>query len=299
MARLTRLFAGSPRKIAISYLVFGLLWIAVTDQLVFAYAPDTATVTQLQTAKGWIFVFLSSALVYGLVRYSQRDIQATNERLDRALQQTEILHRLLRHNVRNSCNVIQGYATLLAEAVSGENEVHAERIRDQSVQLRELSETSKQLRAVVSEEAATTEALDLVAIVDSEVARLESTHPAVEVRTDLPDGFSIETDPRIQLAVREVLENAVEHNDSSEPAVRVRLIDNGSDMVSVEIADDGPGLPPVEQQVFDRGVETPLVHSTGLGLWISRTILEHADGTLAIESDEVGGTTVRIVIPTA
>ncbi|MFB6123459.1 MAG: ATP-binding protein [Haloferacaceae archaeon] len=62
----------------------------------------------------------------------------------------------------------------------------------------------------------------------------------------------------------------------------------------MSIADDGPGLPAVEREVLTAEMETPLNHSSGMGLWLTRWICRSSDGTLAVRDSHLGGTCVRI-----
>jgi signal transduction histidine kinase len=72
----------------------------------------------------------------------------------------------------------------------------------------------------------------------------------------------------------------------------------------LEVADTGMGLGPGEAKlVFDRffrssRVVAQQVPGTGLGLFISRAIVEAHGGTIAVSSRDGGGTTFRIQLPT-
>lgn len=72
--------------------------------------------------------------------------------------------------------------------------------------------------------------------------------------------------------------------------------------VLVEIADDGPGIPPkVLPRLFEPFFTTKGEHGTGLGLWVSRGIIEKHEGTIKITSNDMGdnhGTTVFVHLPT-
>lgn len=64
-------------RIALGYLIFGVVWILVTDTLVHFLVPNFET--PLQTYKGWFFVFASSVLLYLITRYylkKQRVVEA-------------------------------------------------------------------------------------------------------------------------------------------------------------------------------------------------------------------------------
>jgi signal transduction histidine kinase len=62
--------------------------------------------------------------------------------------------------------------------------------------------------------------------------------------------------------------------------------------VSVTVSDDGPGLPAEEQTVLERGYETPLAHSSGLGLWFVNWVVTGIGGRVDATVDD--GTTVTL-----
>lgn len=53
--------------IAVSYLIFGILWIILSDKLVESLSNDNNMITKLQTYKGWAFVFVTSILLFFLL----------------------------------------------------------------------------------------------------------------------------------------------------------------------------------------------------------------------------------------
>jgi uncharacterized protein YaaQ len=69
-------------RVTLVYAVFGVLWIFFSDQLVDILADNETRLTHLQTAKGWLFIGLSSLLVLTIT------LQACNaqERVEREKQ---------------------------------------------------------------------------------------------------------------------------------------------------------------------------------------------------------------------
>lgn len=57
----------SPRRIALIYLAVSALWILLSDRLLALLVRNPATLTQLQTVKGWFFVGITALLLYLLV----------------------------------------------------------------------------------------------------------------------------------------------------------------------------------------------------------------------------------------
>jgi HD-GYP domain-containing protein (c-di-GMP phosphodiesterase class II) len=72
-------------RIIVVYLLFGGLWIAVSDRIVETLVADTHSLTAVQTYKGWLFVAASAILLY-LV--TQREFR-TRARAEAALRESE------------------------------------------------------------------------------------------------------------------------------------------------------------------------------------------------------------------
>ena len=72
---------------------------------------------------------------------------------------------------------------------------------------------------------------------------------------------------------------------------------DGRDAVLVEVADNGPGMPPdVAEQVFDPFFTTK-AQGSGLGLAIVRKIVDAHDGRIDLRTAPVTGTTIRVTLP--
>lgn len=57
----------SASRIALNYLMFGVLWILTTDSLLEFFFGTSQTYNTLQTYKGWFYVAITALFVYGLV----------------------------------------------------------------------------------------------------------------------------------------------------------------------------------------------------------------------------------------
>ena len=75
-------------RITLWYLLFGGLWISLTDRLLGPLVENVAALTGWQTLKGWLYVILSGCLIYFLTRSAYRlQLMLERKRLD-ALQRT-------------------------------------------------------------------------------------------------------------------------------------------------------------------------------------------------------------------
>lgn len=57
-----------PLKIVLIYVIAGGLWILFSDYVLSLVFKDTATITRLQTLKGWLFIGITSAILYVLIK---------------------------------------------------------------------------------------------------------------------------------------------------------------------------------------------------------------------------------------
>ena len=280
------------RRITALYLVLGVGWIVVSDFLVTWARLGSQTVLTAQLAKGSLFVAGSAAVLYTLVGREQRALEATNTELAQSLRHVSVLHRVLRHNLRNSCDVIQNNAAFLADGTADDDALV--RIDRQARQLGAIAEKSRHLRDVMLDDADEV-VLSVASVVDEAVESLDGHVPTVTREIDT--ALSVRVHPRFVVAVGELLRNAVKHHDEASPTVAVSAAEDG-DWTAITISDDGPGLPEHEHTALAGSHEEPLRHSRGIGLWLVRFLVEASDGTLAVDSSP-DGTDVVIRVPTA
>lgn len=265
-------------------------------------AGETAELTDLPllAADGKrVYVDLHSAPVFdadgsGRVVAMQAIVRDVTERR-RKDRLVSILHRLLRHNLRNEMTVVSGYAEGIRERVSGQAVEMAEQILATSSDLVELSEKARKMEHHVDEEPEA-KPVDVVPPVWRAVEAVEEDYPDAEVSTDAPTEAVALAAPALETAVHELVENAVKHA-GDDPTVAVEVA-TSDETVVVRVTDDGPGIPSQDRTVLERGDESPLHHGSGIGLWLVYWIVESIDADIATTVNE-RGTTVTVTLPSA
>ncbi len=121
----------------------------------------------------------------------------------------------------------------------------------------------------------------------------------VEARVDSEPAL-IACDPvRLRQALDNLIRNAVIHGGARPVVVGVVRGDEG---VSLSVADAGPGIAPEDlDRIFAPGVRLNEHRpGSGLGLSITRAIVEAHGGTLGVESSSAGSTfTITLPVTTA
>src|SRR5262249_19009840 len=107
---------------------------------------------------------------------------------------------------------------------------------------------------------------------------------------------------RVEQVISNILNNAVKYSPQGE-RVRITLWeDQENKSAVVSIQDDGIGIPAQQQiRIFGRFVRADNahahgIHGTGLGLYLSRELIERQSGRIWFESVEGKGTTFFISI---
>lgn len=225
-------------------------------------------------------------------------VQETTGQRERR-QQSEVLHRVMRHNLRNDLTVVSGRIKILVEELDGQEATHAEIVRDNAESLLDTVEAAADARKVIGRDIVR-KPTDVVALLRDEIDIIQNSYNCT-VHTELPDSQTVLADTPLQRGLHHLLINAVEHNDADEPAIDVRVTDaaDRAGWVAIEIEDNGSGIPPGEIDVLTAGEETELHHGSGIGLWVVHWVVTRYGGDLEFEVPSTGGSLVRITLPAA
>ena len=166
-------------------------------------------------------------------------------------------------------------------------------------------EIIRRLRTLVRKAPPRQEWIDLCDVT-AEALRLvqpEAHEQAIAVHFDAEPGLPrVLGDPiQIEQVVLNLLRNAIDAMASmrGRRELHVRIAAVGDDAVQLTVRDTGPGMaPPIAERVFDPFFSTK-PSGLGMGLSISRSIVEAHQGRLTMAPNNDGGMTFRVVLPIA
>ncbi|MGM0606134.1 MAG: PAS domain-containing sensor histidine kinase [Halobacteriota archaeon] len=136
-------------------------------------------------------------------------------------------------------------------------------------------------------------------IIEELRSKYATEYPAATIEVDAVEATVPGQSEAVRLAIGELLENAVKHDDSESPRATVTVTKPSAERVEVSIADTGPGIPDMEQDVLRHEAESALMHGSGMGLWTVNWILTRLGGSIEIEANDPRGTIVTLTLPTA
>jgi light-regulated signal transduction histidine kinase (bacteriophytochrome) len=285
-------------KIAAVYALLGVLGVSVTDAVLARFVSDQSTMIRLQVLKGGIFVAVSAVVIYVLAGRNIESLRASKADLERSNQQARILRRVLRHNVRNATNVIHGRTEMIVdETTDPRAREHAEAVLEAAEDLLSLTEESRLLRKVLSDEERPMRPIAVDELVRERVADLRGDYPDATITTDLTAGVDVIADEYLGVAVENLVQAMLEYAQGRSPDIRVTT-ERAGDAVCLRIFGDDTVVPDTERTALSDAPETPLSHAEGIGLRVAKEVVSQSGGDLTV-CDEAEDAVVQIDLPAA
>jgi signal transduction histidine kinase len=295
-------------KITLAYLIIGGLYIRFSDLLVEATFTNPDVLTQVQTYKGWAYVFVTGVFLYVLLKRHLEQLRKAELRARQGERLTRAFLQNISHEVRTPMNGIMGIAEILrSQDMTREEQLNY---------LETLQFSSRQLLKLVND------ILD-ISRVKSDTLPMKATRfhlsewaenlaqvwadrqkPKVQFRfvNEIPSDLETvyyDVDRLTQL-VENVLDNAFKFTEEGQVTFIVAMHEGN---IIFTIKDTGVGIPqdelPFVYECFrhDSNESIGIVSSTRLGLAITKGLVDLMDGEVAIRSTEGEGTEINIRIP--
>lgn len=208
----------------------------------------------------------------------------------------EVLNSIVRHDIRNDLQLIQTYGEII-ESESDDTE-YIDEILEAAQNAAEITESAKDITDVMLQSSIDFTPVSLRSVLEEEVQDLRASHERTIVNLDgpIPD-VTIAADKMLDSVFRNLLNNAVQHNDKDVPEVTVSARASESRAV-VHIADNGPGIPEERKStIFEEehmGLESD---GTGLGLYLVGTLVDRYGGQVRVVDNDPEGTVFIVSLP--
>lgn len=243
----------------------------------------------------------------------ETDLIAATEIIEGSLKVKDQFISNMSHEIRTPLNAVIGFTDLLSDTeLNKEQAEYVEIVKAASVNLLALINNILDLSKMDSSNLALENLpIDISKIIRDVVKTLEPKVKAkgVKVHTIIDKRLPplvIGDQLRLTQVLFNILGNAVKFTDSGTIDINCKVVngaDKGREYIAFSIKDTGIGIPEDKQaDIFDRFTQANtdtqrLYGGTGLGLNITKSIVDLYGGTLSMESKPGKGTTFHFVLP--
>lgn len=212
------------------------------------------------------------------------------------------------HELRTPLTVLHAEVEAQLDGIHPRDDAHLHLLAEQ---VRTLERLVEDLRTLALGDAGRLmlhrEVVSIDVVVEDAVAAIAAAAVARDVDVRIAGRCGAEhgdvyADPvRIAQVLANLLTNAVRHTPPGDTVTVAASVDadaDADDHVLVKVSDTGPGLGEHPDRVFDRFHASADSGGSGLGLTISRQLVEAHGGTLDAGNDPAGGATFTVRLPT-
>lgn len=220
------------------------------------------------------------------------------ETVERQRDDLETLNQIVRHDVRNAIQFVLAYGDMLSDHVDEEGSEYLERVLSGGREAAEITRTAGDVTEALLRSEVDHTPIRLWAVLESEIENVRQTEQNVVVTVDeVTRNVDVLADEMLESVFRNLLQNAVVHNDSDVAEIAVS-VEADDDTVRTRIADDGPGVPDEQKAtIFEQGERGTDSDGTGLGLYLVGTLVERYGGDVRVTDNEPTGSVFTVELP--
>lgn len=195
----------------------------------------------------------------------------------------ETLNQVVRHDIRNDLQLVDLYAELLTDHVDDEGKDHLDKLQDAVRNAVDLTTTARQLAQVMLKEELNRETVRLDTVLIEQVEEIQETYQSASITLENIPPIDIAGNEMLASVFRNLLKNAIQHNDKQTPRVAVFATEH-EDSADIYVADNGPGVPDRQKSdIFGRGEKGLESDGTGIGLYLVQSLVDNVGGEVWVE----------------
>ncbi|MGM0770735.1 MAG: PAS domain-containing sensor histidine kinase [Halobacteriota archaeon] len=227
---------------------------------------------------------------------SEMKLKDYAEQLEHSNELKDIFTDIMRHDLLNHANVVNGFAYMLLEMEKDEKKRNKlENIETSNRKLMELIESAASFAKFETIDDIKFESIDLSGMLKDVSKNFHYQASQKKVIIEYPEHgtYNAVANPMIEEVFANLISNAIKYGPENSK-VTVDILDMEHEW-KVTVTDFGDGIPDDEKSlVFDRfkRLEKGNVKGTGLGLAIVKRIVDLHGGTLSVEDNSKGNGTV-------
>lgn len=207
----------------------------------------------------------------------------------KAERREKFLHTLLRHDIKNKVQVVQGYLQLLHEDEDLSNESYEYLVKALKENKRSMN-LSEKIRLLLGTQKEEKKPVKIVSIINDSVDESKSLviDKGMGISLGCPSvDCEVEGGPLLKEVFSNLIDNSVYHSEGNKVRITGEVTE---DEVICTVEDDGRGISEEEKEkIFERGYTTDSEKGTGLGLFLVKMLIETYGGKIEAKDSELGG----------
>lgn len=292
-----------PPVFHLFFIGFGFLYLSTLLEFISEFRSIPGVISPIQALMSVVGAAgLVGAFGYWLNRYENRGarLTKTETELSQRTDQLKLLNRVIQHDIRNDLNLIKGRIKIADKYIEPEGKEHLQKARQSVKEAVELTQTANDFMETLDQRDPDFEAVSLIETVQLQISRVKDSYPdaTIQLESRTSDELFVRADEMIDSVFRNLLVNAIIHNNNKatpEVHITIRELD---DSVQVRVADNGPGVPDEQKDViFGQGEKGLESSGTGIGLYLVHTLTESYGGSVRVEDNEPDGSIFVIELP--
>lgn len=231
-----------------------------------------------------------------------QDLNIAYEKLSQLDQLKDAFLTTASHELRTPLTIVQGYLELLGDI----EDIDPESRRSFITKARRACDELVLLQANIMD--ASRIQIETASLILNDLPLKETVEGVVDlfeplilqqerqVEISVPPGLIVRADEtRLKQILRNLVSNALRYSPEKTPLLVIAKVSPDRDQVGISVIDRGAGIPPKKQEdIFDKFVRLErdmhgITRGSGLGLYITRQLVEAMHGKITVESSGVAG----------
>jgi PAS domain S-box-containing protein len=280
----------------------------------FPVACELNSIVKGEKTVGFVMIFIDISEI----RNAEQELITAKNAAERASKAKSQFLSSMSHELRTPMNAILGYSELLKEDLKQPvADFDEDYVEDMQQYVGNILQAGWHLLELINKvldlsriEAGKLEVnIEKVELVDLIKECLSIAQPLAEKRnisidnttSSLPPQYALVDRARLKQVIINLLSNAVKYNKEN-GSITIEIAEKNAEYLCFSVIDTGIGLSAEQQtQIFEpftRMSGVNLIEGTGIGLTITKRLLEIMDAKIWVESQEGEGTTFFVNLPT-
>jgi signal transduction histidine kinase len=233
-------------------------------------------------------------VLFGIAR-DITELKRYENEIEQLAGELAVVNRIVRHDIRNDMTVVLAWLEELKETLDDSHTETLTLLLRRSESIVELTDTVKDYVEMLEDDSdPQLESVMVQEVVEAELLAVRQAYDDVDITVTNVPNEPVLANSMLSSVFRNLLHNAVQHNDKDEAVVRVTA-EQHPDSIVVHVADNGPGVPENQlSDIFGKGQKSLDSSGTGIGLYLVGELVNMFNGEVRVDDNDPEGTVFSV-----